>query len=79
IRNDFEMMLDEMVIKIDDIVTQEKHGHTVKFPRWSCAYKFPAVDKTTKLKAISLQVGRTGIITPVAEVVPTLIDGSTVS
>lgn len=79
IRNDFEMMLDGMVIKIDDIETQEELGYTVKFPRWSCAYKFPAVEKTTKLKAITLQVGRTGIITPVAEVEPTLIDGSTVS
>ncbi|MEN5406152.1 NAD-dependent DNA ligase LigA [Aliarcobacter butzleri] len=79
IRNDFEMMLDGMVIKIDDIETQEELDYTVKFPRWSCAYKFPAVEKTTKLKAITLQVGRTGIITPVAEVEPTLIDGSTVS
>lgn len=79
IRNDFEMMLDGMVIKIDDIETQEELGYTVKFPKWSCAYKFPAVEKNTKVKAITLQVGRTGIITPVAEVEPTLIDGSTVS
>ncbi|MCG3679959.1 NAD-dependent DNA ligase LigA [Aliarcobacter butzleri] len=78
-RDDFEMMLDGMVIKIDDIETQEELGFTVKFPRWSCAYKFPAVEKTTIVNAITLQVGRTGIITPVAEVDPTLIDGSTVS
>ncbi|MGB6328854.1 MAG: NAD-dependent DNA ligase LigA [Halarcobacter sp.] len=77
-RNSIEMMLDGMVIKIDDIETQEELGHTVKFPRWSCAYKFPAVEKTTKIKDIIQQVGRTGVITPVAIVEPTLIDGSTV-
>ena len=77
-RNSIEMMLDGMVVKIDDIETQEELGHTVKFPRWSCAYKFPAVEKTTKILDIIQQVGRTGVITPVALVEPTLIDGSTV-
>ncbi|KAB7887079.1 NAD-dependent DNA ligase LigA [Poseidonibacter ostreae] len=77
-RNDIEMMLDGMVIKIDDLETQEELGHTVKFPRYSCAYKFPAVEKTTRIKDIIQQVGRTGVITPVAVVEPTLIDGSTV-
>ena len=77
-RNSIEMMLDGMVIKIDDIETQEELGHTVKFPRYSCAYKFPAVEKTTKIVNIIQQVGRTGVITPVAIVEPTLIDGSTV-
>ena len=77
-RNDIEMMLDGMVIKINDIETQLEHGYTVKFPRWSCAYKFPAVEKTTKIKDIIQQVGRTGVITPVAVVEPTFIDGSTV-
>jgi DNA ligase (NAD+) len=78
-RNSIEMMLDGMVIKIDDLETQEELGHTVKFPRYSCAYKFPAVEKTTKLLGVTLQIGRSGAITPVAEVEPTLIDGSTVS
>ena len=78
-RNSIEMMLDGMVIKINDIETQDELGYTVKFPRWSCAYKFPAVEKTTKIEDIILQVGRTGVITPVANVTPTLIDGSTVS
>ena len=77
-RNDIEMMLDGMVIKIDDLETQEELGTTVKFPRYSCAYKFPAVEKTTKIVNIIQQVGRTGVITPVAVVEPTLIDGSTV-
>ena len=49
-----------------------------KFPRWSCAYKFPAVEKTTKLKDIILQVGRTGVVTPVAIVEPVLIEGANV-
>ncbi len=77
-RDDVEMMLDGMVIKIDDIETQEELGYTVKFPRWSCAYKFPAVEKTTKVKEIIQQVGRTGVITPVAVVEPTHIEGSVV-
>ncbi|MEA3384627.1 MAG: NAD-dependent DNA ligase LigA [Campylobacterota bacterium] len=78
-RDSIEMMLDGMVTKINSISTQEELGYTVKFPRWSCAYKFPAVEKTTKVTDIILQVGRTGAITPVAVVTPTLIDGSTVS
>ena len=52
-RDSFEMMLDGMVIKINDIETQEELGYTVKFPKWSCAYKFPAVEKTTKNKRYS--------------------------
>ncbi len=78
-RDSIEMMLDGMVTKINSLATQEDLGYTVKFPRWSCAYKFPAVEKTTKVESIALQVGRTGAITPVANVAPTLIDGSTVS
>ncbi len=77
-RPQVEMMLDGMVVKINHLETQEELGYTVKYPRWSCAYKFPAVEKTTKVERITLQVGRTGVITPVAIVTPTLIDGSTV-
>jgi len=75
-RDSFPMLLDGMVIKIDNIPTQEDLGFTQKFPRWSCAYKFPALEKTTKLKDIILQVGRTGVITPVAIVEPVLIEGA---
>lgn len=78
-RDTISMGLDGMVIKIDSLEAQSDLGYTVKFPRWSCAYKFPAVEKTTKVIDIILQVGRTGAITPVAVVEPTLIDGSTVS
>lgn len=75
LRDEIEMMLDGMVVKINDIETQDELGYTVKFPRWSCAYKFPALEKTTKIKDIILQIGRTGVITPVAVVEPTDIEG----
>ncbi len=74
-RDDFEMMLDGMVIKIDSIEAQEEMGYTVKNPRWSVAYKFPAVEKMTRIKEIKLQVGRSGVVTPVAVVEPTPIEG----
>ena len=77
-RDNISMGLDGMVIKVDSIEAQEILGYTVKYPRWSCAYKFPAVEKVTTLKDIVLQVGRTGAITPVAVVEPIFIDGSTV-
>jgi len=78
-RDSIEMGLDGMVIKVNNLNYQQKLGYTVKYPKWSCAYKFPAVEKTTKVIEIIQQVGRTGSITPVAVVEPTLIDGSTVS
>ncbi len=74
-RDDYVMMLDGMVIKVDQIEAQEEMGYTVKNPRWSCAYKFPAVEKITTLKDIVLQVGRSGAVTPVAVVEPTPIEG----
>jgi len=78
-RDSIPMMLDGMVTKVDSLQTQIDLDYTVKYPKWSCAYKFPAVEKTTRVKEIVLQIGRTGVITPVALVEPTLIDGSTVS
>ena len=77
-RDDFSMLLDGMIIKIDDINIQNILGYTQKFPRWSCAYKFPAIEKTTKLKDIILQVGRTGVVTPVAIVEAVEIEGAIV-
>ncbi len=74
-RDDFDMMLDGMVIKVDQIEAQEEMGYTVKNPRWSAAYKFPAVEKITRIKDILLQVGRSGAVTPVAVVEPTPIEG----
>ncbi len=74
-RDDFAMMLDGMVIKVDQVEAQLDMGYTVKNPRWSAAYKFPAVEKVTTLKEIILQVGRSGAVTPVAIVEPTPIEG----
>lgn len=74
-RDHFAMMLDGMVIKVDEVASQIDMGYTVKVPRWSVAYKFPAVEKITTIKDIVLQVGRTGAVTPVAIVEPTDIDG----
>lgn len=74
-RESFDMMLDGMVIKVNQIEAQEEMGYTVKNPRWSSAYKFPAVEKITTVKDIILQVGRSGAVTPVAIVEPTPIEG----
>jgi len=74
-RDSFDMMLDGMVIKVNQIEAQEEMGYTVKNPRWSSAYKFPAVEKITTIKDIILQVGRSGAVTPVAVVEPTPIEG----
>ena len=74
-RDSYSMMLDGMVVKVDQIASQIDMGYTVKVPRFSVAYKFPAVEKITTVKDIVLQVGRTGAVTPVAIVEPTDIDG----
>jgi DNA ligase (NAD+) len=74
-REGFDMMLDGMVIKVNQIEAQEEMGYTVKNPRWSSAYKFPAIEKITTVKDILLQVGRSGAVTPVAVVEPTPIEG----
>ncbi len=74
-RDSYDMMLDGMVIKVNEISAQIDMGYTVKVPRFSVAYKFPAVEKITTVKEIVLQVGRTGAVTPVAIVEPTDIDG----
>lgn len=74
-RDSYSMMLDGMVVKVNEIASQIDMGYTVKTPRFSVAYKFPAVEKITTIKDIVLQVGRSGVVTPVAQVEPTDIDG----
>ncbi len=74
-RDEIEMMMDGMVVKVDDIALQEELGYTVKYPKWMVAFKFPAIEKVTRLKDITLQVGRTGVVTPVAEVEAVNIEG----
>ena len=79
LRDEIPVMMDGMVIKVDEVSLQEDLGYTVKVPKWMCAYKFPAVEKVTKVNAITLQVGRTGVITPVAEVEPVEVEGAVIS
>ena len=71
--------VDGVVIKVNSIIYQRALGYTAKAPRFGIAYKFPAEQSTTVVEDVVLQVGRTGVVTPVAKVRPTLIDGSTVS
>ena len=78
-REKLDYGLDGIVIKINSRKIQEVLGYTGKAPRWGIAYKFPAVQVTTVLEDIVFQVGRTGVITPVAHLRPTLVAGSTVS
>jgi DNA ligase (NAD+) len=74
-RDNFAMLLDGMVIKVDSISVQDELGYTVKNPRWAAAYKFPAIEKLTTLKEVIMQVGRSGVVTPVAIVAPVDIEG----
>lgn len=71
--------VDGVVIKANEINLQKIAGYTAKSPRFGVAYKFPAVEATTVIESIELQVGRTGVVTPVAYLKPVLIDGSVVS
>ena len=74
-RDRLPVMLDGMVIKVDEIALHDILGYTVKYPRWMVAYKFPAVEKMTRVRDIVPQVGRTGVITPVAILEPVEIGG----
>lgn len=78
-REDLKYDIDGIVIKVDDISLYEKIGYTAKSPKWAIAYKFPAEEVITKINSITLQVGRTGQITPVANLDPVIVQGSTVS
>ncbi|OFY65126.1 MAG: DNA ligase (NAD(+)) LigA [Bacteroidetes bacterium RBG_13_43_22] len=70
--------IDGVVIKINPITLQEKLGYTAKSPRWAIAYKYKAEQVSTKLLSVSYQVGRTGTVTPVANLEPVFLAGSTV-
>lgn len=77
-RNDLPYDIDGLVIKVNDFATQEELGWTAKTPKWAIAYKFPAVEVTTRLKDIIFTVGRTGKITPNAVLEPVEVAGSTI-
>lgn len=78
-RDSYPIMLDGMVIRIDSIALQKNLGFTIKAPRFACAYKFPAIEKKAKILDITLQVGRTGVVTPVAILEPVMIEGAKVA
>jgi len=77
-RQGLEFDTDGVVIKVDDLALRERLGATAKFPRWAMAFKFPAQQAHTLLRRIGVNVGRTGAVTPYAELEPVLIAGSTV-
>lgn len=78
-RNDLPYETDGMVIKVNDLEQRRRLGMTSKFPRWVVAYKFAAEQALTKLHAIAIQVGKAGTLTPVAELEPVKLAGTTVS
>lgn len=77
-RKNLPFEIDGIVIKVDDYRTQDELGFTSKSPRWAIAYKFKAEQVQTKLNEVTYQVGRTGAITPVANLTPVLLAGTTV-
>lgn len=78
-RADLPYEIDGVVVKVDSFSQQAELEYTARAPRWAIAYKFPPEEKTTILKDIAIQVGRTGACTPVAELEPVLVAGSTVA
>ena len=79
VRRSYAFETDGAVIKLNSFAQREKAGFTSKAPRWAIAYKYAAEQAETQLKAITVQVGRTGALTPVAELVPVFLAGSTIS
>lgn len=78
-RGDLPYEIDGVVVKVDSFALQDELGFTSKAPRWAIAFKFPPEEKTTVLREIRVQVGRTGALTPVAEFDPVLVAGSTIA
>ncbi len=78
LRDGLDYQIDGAVVKVDSRAQQVALGFTAKAPRWGVAYKFAAEEAVTRLRGITLQVGRTGVITPVAELEPVLLAGTTV-
>lgn len=77
-RHELDFETDGVVVKVDDRALQDRLGFTAKSPRWALAYKFPAEEKTTVVRDITVQVGRTGALTPVAHLDPVTLAGTTV-
>ena len=79
LREDLPYDIDGIVIKVNDLAVQEELGFTVKAPKWAVAYKFPAEEKEAKLLSVDWTVGRTGVVTPTANLTPVQLAGTTVS
>ena len=77
-RKNLPVATDGIVLKVNDLALQEELGYTAKSPRWAIAYKFPAEKQLTRLNAITYQVGRTGVVTPVANLEAIQLSGTTV-
>ncbi len=78
-RDNFDYEIDGVVVKVNSTALQDEFGATSKAPRWAIAYKYPARQATTKLLGIEVSVGRTGALTPIALLEPTLLAGTTVA
>ena len=78
-REDLPYDIDGIVIKVNDLAVQEELGFTVKAPKWAVAYKFPAEEKEAKILSVDWTVGRTGVVTPTANLTPVQLAGTTVS
>ena len=78
-RDNLPYDIDGVVIKVNDLAGQEELGFTVKAPKWAVAYKFPAEEKEAKLLSVDWTVGRTGVVTPTANLTPVQLAGTTVS
>ena len=78
-RGDYPFAIDGAVVKVNDFETRELLGSTAKFPRWAEAYKYPPEEKVTTLLSVEINVGRTGVLTPVGNFEPVLLAGTTVS
>ena len=76
IRHDFRYQTDGAVVKVDSFAQRERLGFTAKSPRWAIAFKYEAERVETKLRDILVQVGRTGVLTPVAALEPVLVSGN---
>jgi len=79
VRDTLDYEIDGVVVKVNSTALQDEFGTTTKAPRWAIAYKYPARQATTRLLGIGIQVGRTGALTPVAHLEPTLLAGTTVA
>lgn len=78
-RGEYSFAIDGAVVKVDDFNAREELGSTAKFPRWAEAYKYPPEEKETTLLSVEINVGRTGVLTPVGNFEPVLLAGTTVS